>query len=64
MKVKVRIQGTKEEVEAVRRLLLAAHPDMILGKAREGTNPKYAGRQKWSCYGDITPGIVRRRRSQ
>ena len=64
MKVKVRIQGTKEEVEAVRRLLLAAHPDLILGKPREGTNPKYAGRQKWSSYGDITPGVVRKRRNK
>tara|TARA_R100001086_G_scaffold217617_1_gene134075 strand:- start:190 stop:384 length:195 start_codon:yes stop_codon:yes gene_type:complete len=64
MKVKVRLQGSKEDVEKVRQMMLKMHRDMILAKPREGTNPKYAGRQKWSSYGDITPGVIRKRRSK
>lgn len=63
MKVKVRLQGSKEDVEKVRQMMLKMHRDMILAKPREGTNPKYAGNQKWSSYGDITPGVIRKRRS-
>ena len=62
MKVKVRLQGSKEDVEAVRAMMLKMHRDMILAKPREGTNPKYDGNQKWSSYGDITPGVIRKRR--
>jgi len=64
MKVKVRLQGSKEEVEFVRDLFLKLHPDLILASPREGTNPKYDGNQKWSAYGDITPGIKRRRKKK
>jgi len=53
MKIKIRLQGSKEEVEFLRTYLLKKHPGLILGAAREGTNPKYAGNQKWSSYGDI-----------
>lgn len=64
MKVRVRLQGTKAEVTRLRNHMLKSHPQMILSKPREGTNPKYAGRQKWSCYGDYEFGKIRRRRSQ
>jgi len=60
--VKVRIQGDLKEVTRLRKHLLKTHPQLILGKPREGTNPKYQGRQKWSCYGDYKFGIVRMRR--
>lgn len=53
MKCKIRLQGSAAEVEATRKYLLKFHPGLILGGAREGTNPKYDGEQKWSSYGDI-----------
>lgn len=62
MKVKIRLQGTKKEVERMRKHLLKKHPQLILGKAREGTNPKYTGNQKWSSYGDYWFGHIRKRR--
>ena len=63
MKVKVRIQGSKREVERLRRHLLKSHPQLILANQREGTNPKYAGKQKWASYGDYWFGKIRKRRS-
>lgn len=75
VKVKVRLQGTKEEVERMRSKLLQDHPELILSKPREGSNPKYEGNQKWASYGDFhyfwtPPGpkgkyepVIRRRRS-
>ena len=63
LKVKVRLQGTKEEVEKLRKHFLKKHPQLIMSKPREGTNPKYEGRQKWSCYGDYQFGVIRQRRS-
>lgn len=62
MKVKVRLQGTKAEVEKLRKHFLKKHPQMIISKPREGTNPKYAGNQKWACYGDYQFGAIRKRR--
>lgn len=62
MKVKVRLQGTKAEVEKLRKHFLKKHPQLILSKPREGTNPKYEGRQKWSAYGDYWFGKIRQRR--
>jgi len=62
MKVKVRIQGTKAEVEKLRRHLLKKHPQLILSSPREGTNPRYADNQKWASYGDYQFGVVRKRR--
>ena len=53
IKIKIRLQGTEEEVEFLRKYLLKKHPGMIMGSPREGTNPKYDGNQKWSSYGDI-----------
>lgn len=54
MKVKVRIQAdNKGEAEWVRLKLLTAFPNMIMAQPREGSNPKYEGRQKWAAYGDI-----------
>lgn len=62
--VKIRLQGTDpKELEKIRARLLKANPDMILGKPRKGTNPKYEGNQKYACYGDFKPGIKRHRRS-
>ena len=63
MKVKVRLQGNKKDVEKLRKHLLKKCPQLILGKPREGTNPKYHGKQKWSSYGDYWFGKIRRRRS-
>lgn len=62
-KVRIRLQGNKKDVERLRKHFLKAHPQMILAQPREGTNPKYAGRQKWSSYGDYWFGKIRRRRS-
>ena len=64
MKVRIRLQGTQKEVEKLRKHLLKNHPQMILSRSREGTNPKYAGRQQWSCYGDYEFNKIRRRRTQ
>tara|TARA_R110000737_G_C14230310_1_gene422759 strand:+ start:243 stop:437 length:195 start_codon:yes stop_codon:yes gene_type:complete len=63
MKVRVRLQGTKKEVDRLRKHLLKNNPQMILSKPREGTNPKYDGNQKWACYGDYEFGKIRRRRN-
>tara|TARA_R110000824_G_scaffold241807_2_gene430577 strand:+ start:1187 stop:1432 length:246 start_codon:yes stop_codon:yes gene_type:complete len=53
MKIKMRLQGTEEEVAFLKNYLLKKHPGLCLGSPREGTNPKYDGDQKWSSYGDI-----------
>jgi hypothetical protein len=63
-KVKIRLQGEEKDVVKLRKHLLKAHPQLILAYPREGTNPKYDGRQKWSSYGDYWFGKIRRRRSQ
>ena len=52
MKVKVRLQGEKAAVTKLRAHLLMKHPQLILGKPREGTNPKYEGNQNWASNGD------------
>ena len=64
MKVKVRLQKNKKDVEKLRKHLLKKCPQLILGKPREGTNPKYDGNQKWSSYGDYWFGKIRRRKSE
>ena len=64
MKVKVRLQGSKKDVEKLRKHLLKKCPQLILSKPREGTNPKYDGKQKWSSYGDYWFGKIRRRKSE
>lgn len=61
-KVKVRIQGDEKDVEKVKKILLERCPELILGKARRGTNPKYEPNQKYASYGDFEPGKKRRRR--
>ena len=64
-KVKIRLMSTsKADVEKLRRHFLKSHPQAILGKPREGTNPKYVGNQKWFVYGDYEFGKIRRRRNQ
>jgi len=64
VKVKVRLQAkTEAECERLRKHFLKSHPQLILSKPRKGTNPKYEGRQKWSCYGDYEFGKIRRRRN-
>ena len=62
MKVKIRLQGSKEDVEKLRRHLLKKHPQLILGKLREGTNPKYKDNQKYASYGDYKFNTIRKRR--
>lgn len=62
MKVKVRLQGDLKDVEKVREILLERCPELILGKPRKGTNPKYAENQKYAAYGDFEKGNKRRRR--
>ena len=64
MKVKVRLQGSKKDVEKLRKHLLKKCPQLILSKPREGTNPKYDGNQKWSSYGDYWFGKIRRRQNE
>lgn len=64
MKVKVRIQGNEEEVQALRAILLNRCPELILGKPRRGTNPKYEPNQKYASYGDFQFHTVRRRRKE
>ena len=62
-RVKVRLQcQDPEELEFVRQLFLERCPELILASPREGTNPKYAGRQKWASYGDFIINTIRRRR--
>lgn len=54
--VKIRLQGSEEDVKILREWLLAKGQHLnglILGAPREGSNPKYVGQQKWSSYGDI-----------
>ena len=62
--VKVRLQGDPEMVEELRQLLLTAHEELVLGRPREGTNPKYAGNQQWSSYGNWKINTKRQRRSK
>lgn len=64
MKVKVRIQGTEPEVEKLRQILLERCPELILGKPRRGTNPKYEPNQKYASYGDFQFDTVRKRRGK
>jgi hypothetical protein len=61
--VKVRLQGDKKDVEALRQIMLEKMPELVLGSAREGSNPKYAGRQKWASYGNFIFNVIRKRRS-
>lgn len=62
MKVKVRLQGDEKAVEKVKEILLERCPELILGKPRRGTNPKYEPNQKYASYGDFEPGKKRRRK--
>lgn len=62
--VKVRLQGTEKDVAALRAKFLEAFPELVLGSPREGTNPKYAGKQKWASYGNFIFGVIRKRRKQ
>ena len=64
MKVKVRIQGTELEVEKLRQILLERCPELILGKPRRGTNPKYEPDQKYASYGDFQFNTKRKRRGK
>ena len=64
MKVKVRIQGTEPEVEKLRQILLERCPELILGKPRRGTNPKYEPNQKYAPYGDFQFDTKRKRRNK
>jgi len=69
VKVKIRLQSTSstpdadQEVEKIRQILLQRCPELILGKPRPGSNPKYAGKQKWASYGDFWLNKIRKRRS-
>lgn len=63
-KVKVRIQGDEKDVERLKKILLDRCPELILGKPRKGTNPKYDGNQKYSSYGDFQFNKKRRRRKK
>ena len=64
MKVKVRIQGQEKDVERLKAILLERCPELILGKPRRGTNPKYEHNQKYASYGDFQFNTKRKRRSQ
>jgi hypothetical protein len=60
--VKVRLQGDQKDVEALRKILLEKCPELVLGMAGQGTNPKYARNQKWASYGNFIFGVIRKRR--
>ena len=62
--VKIRLMGRPKDVEKVRRHLLKSHPQLVLGKLRQGNNPRYEGDQKWFSYGDYIIGKIRRRRGE
>mgnify|MGYP001191997666 FL=1 len=49
--VKVRVQGDERSVELARSILLERCPELTLGELREGSNPRYRGRQAYSAYG-------------
>ena len=51
--IKVRLQGTEDEVNMARALLLKTMPGIRMGKPREGSNPRYVDNQKWAAYGDL-----------
>jgi len=59
MAVKVRVQAETqaEAEEAIQYLETATKGRAKFGKPREGTNPKYAGNQKWSAYGELNDHI-------
>jgi len=61
-KVKVRIQGSQEDVEKLREILLGRCPELILATPRRGTNPKYESNQKYASYGDFQFNTIRKRR--
>ena len=62
--VKIRLQCEDQlQIERVRKILLHRCPELILAAPREGSNPKYAGRQKFASYGDFKVNEIRRRRS-
>jgi len=62
--VKVRLQCEDDrEIDRVAEILLQRCPELILASARLGSNPKYAGRQKYARYGDFKINVIRKRRS-
>lgn len=53
--VKVRLTGnSRDECEAARAWLKGQLSALELEPAREGSNPKYEGNQKWFSYGDLS----------
>lgn len=52
--IKVRLTGdSREDIENAIDYIQAATKGIVkMGKPREGSNPKYAGDQKWFAYGD------------
>jgi hypothetical protein len=61
--IKIRITGdSAAECEATRQLLLSLLPGATFAKPREGTNPKYAGNQKWMSYGEMELSTARTQR--
>ncbi|MEL0098296.1 MAG: hypothetical protein VW907_01925 [Opitutae bacterium] len=64
MKVKVRIQGEEKDVQRLKAILLERCPELILGKPRRGTNPKYEPNQKYASYGDFQFNTKRKRRTK
>jgi|TARA_Y100001951_G_scaffold85023_1_gene74711 hypothetical protein len=62
--VKVRLQCEDDrEIDRVAEILLQRCPELILASARLGSNPKYAGQQKYARYGDFKINVIRKRRS-
>ena len=62
--VKVRLQCEDDrEIDRVAEILLQRCPELILASARLGSNPKYAGKQKYARYGDFKIHVIRKRRS-
>lgn len=62
--VKLRIQADNESdcQEAIDKLSNVTQGAAKFGKPREGTNPRYAGSQKWSSYGEVDTNSIKPRR--
>lgn len=59
-KVRIRLEGTGDNVEQVKKHLLKNHPQMILGKLVKNPNRD----RSWFVFGDYSIGQNRRRRNK
>jgi hypothetical protein len=61
--IKIRLTGdTEAEVTAAIQLCERLLPNTVIAPPRQGSNPKYAGDQKWLAYGEMQRAQPRQRR--